>query len=96
MSKHQKSVRQQQRHTNVQFDMNLDESYTFQDFRNSIQSNNKNLIKVYLQTPYKVLSIDDVNKKLKNRYGKDQLFRAENILQLHTQYRNQEQLVVNG
>lgn len=76
--------------------MNLDESYTFQDFRNSIQSNNKNLIKVYLQTPYKVLSIDDVNKKLKNRYGKDQLFRAENILQLHTQYRNQEQLVVNG
>lgn len=68
--------------------MNLDQSYTFNDLRNTLQHSNKNLIKVYLQTPYKVLSIDDVNKKMKNKNNRDQLFRAENILQLHTEYRN--------
>ena len=71
----------------------MDESYTLHDLRNSIQSTNKDLLKVYLQTPYKVLSINDVNRKLKTKHGKDQLFRAENILQLHTQYRNVDQKV---
>lgn len=75
----------------MQFGTSLDESYTLHDLRNSIQSTNKDLLKVYLQTPYKVLSINDVNRKLKTKHGKDQLFRAENILQLHTQYRNVDQ-----
>ena len=68
----------------MKYNMHLDEMLTFNDLRHSITYNNKNLINVYLQTPYKVLSIDDVNKKMRNKNQKDQLFRAENILQLHT------------
>ena len=68
----------------MKYNMHLDETLTFNDLRHSITYNNKNLINVYLQTPYKVLSIDDVNKKMRNKNQKDQLFRAENILQLHT------------
>lgn len=48
------------------------------------------MIQVYLQTPYKVYSIDDVNKKIKNQNEKDQLFRAENFLQLHTEFRQNQ------
>lgn len=59
--------------TNVQFEPSLDESYSMRDLRNSLQFQNNNMIKVYLKTPYKVLSIRDVNKKLKNKNsGKDQ------------------------
>jgi len=32
------------------------------------------MIKVYLKTPYKVLSIRDINKKLKGKNSRDQLF----------------------
>ena len=48
------------------------------------------MIKVYLKTPYKVLSIQDIHKKQKNKNGKEQLFRAENLLQIHTEYRNND------
>lgn len=65
--------------TNVQFDNHMDDANSVKDFRNSMMQHNKNLLKVYLKTPYKVLSIRDVNKKLKNKNNKDvQLFRAEN------------------
>ena len=66
--------------TNVQFEMKLDDSYSLRDLRNSLQSTNKNMIKVYLKTPYKVLSIKDVNKKLNGKNSRDQLFQAENLL----------------
>ena len=45
------------------------------------------MIKVYLQTPYKVYSINDV-KRMKKNNSREYLNRAENLLQIHTEYRN--------
>ena len=75
----------------------MDEGVSVKDLRHSMLVHNKSLLKVYLQTPYKVLSIRDVNRKLKNKNGKDaQLFRAENLLQVHTNYRNNETVPVSN
>ena len=51
---------------------------------------------MYLKTPYKVLTIDEIknNEKEKNDY-KDyspiKLFQAENNLDIHTEYRKKEE-----
>lgn len=76
--------------TNVQFDNQMEDANSVKNLRTSMMIHNKNLLKVYLKTPYKVLSIRDVNRKLKNKNNKDvQLFRAENLLQVHTNFRNE-------
>lgn len=62
----------------------IDETYSTCDMPNSLKSAHLNMIKVYLQTPYKML----INKKFRNKnQPQDKLFRADNLLSLHTQYR---------
>ena len=51
--------------TNVHFDTGDDGNDQLADLKASLQKANMNMIRVYLQTPYKVLSIDQINKKLK-------------------------------
>jgi hypothetical protein len=71
--------------THVRFgeDINLD-----LDIRKSIQKNNAKMINIYLKTPYKVLTINEVKAKERSERERDlevgisptRLFRAENNL----------------
>lgn len=73
--------------SNLMENMQLDQTHSTCDMRNSLNSANINMMKIYLQSPYKML----LNKKNRNNIiVQDRLFRADNFLQLHTQYRNQE------
>ena len=50
------------------------------------------MIQVYLKTPYKVLTIDEIKKAQREKnelkeYSPMRMFKAENNLELHTDYR---------
>tara|TARA_B110000285_G_C15126681_1_gene620677 strand:+ start:1827 stop:2018 length:192 start_codon:yes stop_codon:yes gene_type:complete len=50
------------------------------------------MIQVYLKTPYKVLTIDEIKKAERERneskeYSPMRIFKAENNLELHTDFR---------
>ena len=55
----------------LHYDMNLDAQYTSHDFKNTAALDKDSKIKVYLQAPYKVYSINDVNRLRKTKNGKD-------------------------
>jgi hypothetical protein len=78
--------------TQVRFGEELDEGL---DIRKSIQKNNAKMINIYLKTPYKVLTINEIKTKEKEVRDRDleanispnRLFRAENNLAISTKYR---------
>jgi hypothetical protein len=66
------------------------------DIRKSILKNNAKMVNIYLKTPYKVLSINEIKTKEKVHRERDiemnisptRLFRAENNLDIATKYRH--------
>ena len=69
------------------------------DIRKSIQKNNAKMINIYLKTPYKVLSINEIKNKekvdrekdLENNISPTRLYRAENNLNIATNYRRKNE-----
>lgn len=71
------------------------------DIRKSMQKNNAKMINIYLKTPYKVLTINQIKTKEKVDRERDleinmnvsptRLFRAENNLDIATNYRQKKQ-----
>ena len=77
--------------TQVRFGEDLDDM----DIRKSIQKNNAKMINIYLKTPYKVMTINEIKTKEKEVRDRDldanmsptRLFRAENNLAIQTRFR---------
>jgi hypothetical protein len=77
----------------VRFGDELDD----EDIRKSYYKNNQKMINIYLKTPYKVLTIDQIKSKERVERERDlmdtvnqspnRLFIAENNLKIHTLYR---------
>jgi len=76
--------------THVRFGTDIDE----EDVRKSYYKNNQKMINIYLKTPYKVLTIDQIKNKEKIDRERDlvdavnpspsRLYLAENNLKIHT------------
>jgi hypothetical protein len=54
------------------------------------------MIQVYLKTPYKVLTIDEIKKAEREKnefkaYSPMRIFKAENNLELHTDFRRKNE-----
>lgn len=68
--------------------MNQDDEDQEFDVRQQIQRANQKMVNVYLQKPYKVLSIHQIRQKEKDMINQSpaRLYQAENILKVHTPF----------
>jgi hypothetical protein len=74
------------------------------DIRKSMQKNNAKMINIYLKTPYKVLTINEVKAKERTERERDlevgisptRLFRAENNLAIENNYRGRKNYTSKG
>lgn len=75
-------------HTNVRFDAQSNEGADGPASGQRQARANAQMVQVYLQAPYKVLTIDEINKKKREEEDPQHgLYPAENSLQIHTALR---------
>lgn len=82
--------------THVRFGEDIND----EDVRRSYYKNNQKMINIYLKTPYKVLTIDQIKNKEKVdrerdfmgsvNLSPDRLYHAENNLKIHTLFREKQ------